>query len=57
MTWGVAFKQQVAKDIHKFVSKCNIFFHVVDSPTSKAIINLLAKIGVDDCHGQRRDAL
>jgi hypothetical protein len=50
MTWGVAFKQQVTNDIHKFISKCNIFFHV-------AIVNLITKIGVDDFHGQRKDAL
>jgi hypothetical protein len=57
MTWGVAFKQQVAKNIRKFVSKSNVFFHLADSPTSKAIINLIIKLEVDDFHGQRRDAL
>jgi len=51
ITWCVTFKQQVVSDIWKCIYKCNILFHVVDTPTWKAMANLIAKIKVDDFHG------
>jgi hypothetical protein len=50
-------KQQAAKDIQRCIYKCNIPFHVIDTLAWKAMINFVAKIGVDDFHGPSQKAL
>jgi hypothetical protein len=49
--WCATFKKQAIRNIWKCIYKCNIPFHVADTPVWKAMINSIAKIGVDNFHG------
>ncbi len=57
ITWCAIFKQQSRINIQKCIYKCNIPFHVADTLAWKAMINSIAKIGVDDFHGPSRKVL